>query len=425
MLSMALWRRVPHRLLLIRSFVYARIKWVRDPYLDIAVEREKNLKEILSLKNQILSSPSKSLPLSSLSRLKSHFNLPTSTSKLFQNYPSIFSPFQPSPSLPLHVKLTPQAMTLHKEELAIHNSPPHRNDVVNRLVKLLMLTKAVRLPLHILDKFKFDLGLPTNYITFLLSDYPDYFQICEYKNPSDGKETLFLELISWRNELAISEMEKRASFSDGVKLKKGLPLRFSMKLPNGFDLEKKVKNWVDAWQDLPYISPYENSFHLGPNSDQAEKWTVAVLHELLWLLVSKKTEGKNVFCLGEYLGFGNRFKKALMHFPGIFYVSNKIRTQTVVLKEAYRKDFLMEKHPLMGMRFRYIHLMNKSEKFRKRDGVPVFRRKRKVMSNADEGEVIKEDDKIVEENKDLNLLSGSGSNDGFDDEPSKVQVMDI
>ncbi|XP_017606730.1 uncharacterized protein LOC108453237 isoform X2 [Gossypium arboreum] len=33
-------------------------------------------------------------------------------------------------------------MTLHKEELAIHNSPPHRNDVVNRLAKLLMLTKA-------------------------------------------------------------------------------------------------------------------------------------------------------------------------------------------------------------------------------------------------------------------------------------------
>ncbi|KAK8345958.1 hypothetical protein V6Z11_A07G184200 [Gossypium hirsutum] len=322
---MELWRRFPHRLLLIRSFVDARIKWVRDPYLDLAVEREKNLKEILSLKNQILSTPSKSLPLSSLSPLKSHFNLPTSTSKLFQNYPSIFSPFQPSPSLPLHVKLTPQAMTLHKEELAIHNSPPHRNDVVNRLAKLLMLTKAGRLPLHILDK----------------------------------------------NELAISEMEKRASFSDSVKLKKGLPLRFSMKLPNGFDLEKKVKNWVDTWQDLPYISPYENSFHLGPNSYQ--------------LLVSKKTEGKNVFCLGEYLGFENRFKKAVMHFSGIFYVSNKIRTQTVVLKEAYRKDFLMEKHPLMGMRFRYIHVMNKSEKFRKRDGVPVFRRKRKVMSNADKG----------------------------------------
>ncbi|XP_022762216.1 protein ROOT PRIMORDIUM DEFECTIVE 1 isoform X2 [Durio zibethinus] len=367
---MAFCTRVPHRLHLARTFVDARIKWVRDPYLDIAVEREKNLKEILSLKNQIVSSPSNSLPLSSLSPLKTHFNLPTSTSKLFQKYASVFSQFQPSPSLPLHVRLTPQAMTLHKEELAIHNSPSHRDDAVKRLAKLLMLTKA--------------------------------------------------ELISWRKELAASEMEKRASFSDDVELEKGLPLRFSMKLPNGFDLEKKVKNWVDAWQDLPYISPYENAFHLGPNSDQAEKWTVAVLHELLWLLVSKKTEGKNVLCLGEYLGFGNRFKKAMVHFPGIFYVSNKIRTQTVVLKEAYRKDFFMENHPLMGMRFRYIHLMNKADKFRKR----AFRRKRKVIPSADNGEVTKEDDKSMEEIKGLNESSDSVFEDVSADETLKPQIIE-
>ncbi|XP_039059711.1 protein WHAT'S THIS FACTOR 9, mitochondrial-like [Hibiscus syriacus] len=425
MTTMAVRTRVPHRLVLVRNFVDARIKWVRDPYLDTAVEREKNLKEILSLKNQIFSSPSKSLPLSSLSPLKSHFNLPTSASKLFHKYPSIFSQFQPSPSIPLHVKLAPQAVALNKEELAIHTSPSHRNDTVNRLAKLLMLTKTGRLPLHIVDKFKFDLGLTSNYITFLLSDYPEYFHVCEYKDPCDGKETLFLELVSWRDELAISEMEKRASFYGQVKLKKGLPLRFSMKFPNGFDLEKKVKDWVETWQDLPYISPYENAFHLGPKSDQAEKWTVAVLHELLWLLVSKKTEGKNVYSLGEYLGFENRFEKAVKHFPGIFYMSNKIRTQTVVLKEAYRKDFLMEKHPLMGMRFRYIHLMNKSDKFRKGDGVRLFRRKRKVMRYADEGEVMKEGSKSLEENKDSNVSSSSEFYDGSDDENFKTKVIVI
>ncbi|KAK8987516.1 hypothetical protein V6N11_027266 [Hibiscus sabdariffa] len=390
---MALRTGVPHRLLLVRRFVDARIKWVRDPYLDTAVEREKNFKEVLSLKNQIVSSPSKSLPLSSLSPLKAHFNLPTSTAKLFQKYPSVFSQFQPSPSLPLHVKLTPRAMTLHKEELAIHCSPCHRNDAVNRLAKLLMLTKAGRLPLRIVDMFKFDLGLPSNYITFLLSDYPEYFHVCECKSPSDGKETLFLELVSWRDELAVSEMEKRASFSENVKLKKRIAA--------------------------------ENAFHLGRNSDQAEKWTVAVLHELLWLLVSKKTEGKNVYSLGEYLGFENRFEKAVKHFPGIFYISNKIRTQTVVLKEAFRKDFLMEKHPLMGMRFRYIHLMNKSDKFRKGDGVRLFHRKRKAMLSANEGEVMKEGGKSLEENKDSNLSSGSEFSDDSGDESFKTKVMDI
>lgn len=306
-------------------------------------------------------------------------------------------------------------MAVHKEELAIHSSPSHRNDAVNRLAKLLMLTKACRLPLHIIDKFKFDLGLPYNYVTFLLSDYPEYFQICESENPLGGKENLVLELISWRKDLAFSEMEKKASFFGNVKVRKGAPLRFSMILPNGFDLEKKVMNWVDTWQDLPYISPYENAFYLGPKSDLAEKWTVAVLHELLWLLVSKKTDEKNLFCLGEYLGFGNRFKKALVHFPGIFYLSNKIRTQTVVLKEAYRKDFLVEKHPLMGMRFRYIHLMNKAEKLRKTDGVLAFRRKGKVMPSADKREVM-EEDKGMEENEDSNELSDSELEDVSDGE---------
>ncbi|OMO75198.1 hypothetical protein CCACVL1_16295 [Corchorus capsularis] len=225
---MALCAGIPHRMLLVRTFVNARIKWVREPFLDMAVRREKNLKPIISLKNQIVSYPSNSLPVSSdFSPLKTHF-----TSRLFQRYPSVFSEFQPSPSLPLHVKLTPQAMTLHKEELAIHSSASHRNDTVQRLAKLLMLTGAGRLPLHIIDRFEYDLGLPSHYITFLLSDYPEYFQICENKNYADGKDedTPFLELISWRKELAVSEMEKRASSSGNVEVKKEMPLRFSMEL---------------------------------------------------------------------------------------------------------------------------------------------------------------------------------------------------
>ncbi|KAL0365011.1 UNVERIFIED_CONTAM: protein WHAT'S THIS FACTOR 1, chloroplastic [Sesamum angustifolium] len=100
-------------------------------------------------------------------------------------------------------------------------------------------------------------------------------------------------------------------------------------------------------------------FHLAPNSNQAEKWAVGVIHELPSLLVSKKTERENVFCLGEFWGFERlRFKKALVYFLGIFYVSNKIRTQTVILREAYRKNLLLEKHPLMVMRNRYVSLMN-------------------------------------------------------------------
>ncbi|XP_028801283.1 protein WHAT'S THIS FACTOR 9, mitochondrial-like [Neltuma alba] len=362
---MALPSKLPYQLNLFRTFLNAKVKWVRDPYLDSVVEKEKNLKQAIFLMNHIISSPSESLPVSTVSLFKSPLNLPTTTAKFIDKYHSIFMQFQPRPGLPPHVKLTPPALALHKEELAIHSSINIRQDIVKRLTRFLMLAGISRLPIYIIDKFKWDLGLPHDYITVLLADYPDYFDICGVEDPLTGKEVLALEIVSWRKELAVSELEKRLMNSYYGGGKRRHDIAFPMCLPKGFDLEKRVKTWFEEWQSLPYISPYENSFHLEPNSDQAEKWVVAILHELLCLLVSKKTERKNLLSLGGCLGLETRFRKALVHHPGIFYISNKIRTQTIVLREAYRKDFLVEKHPLMSTRYWYIHLMTKVENYLK------------------------------------------------------------
>ncbi|XP_051113544.1 protein WHAT'S THIS FACTOR 9, mitochondrial [Andrographis paniculata] len=341
-----------------RFFINARIKWVRDPYLDKAVEREKNLKPLISLKNLILSHPSQTLPLSTASPLKPNLHLPTTVEKFIQNYPLIFKTFLPpnkSNSLP-HIKLTHKALAIHHNENLILNFSHYRKDVAERLAKLLMLSRVGKLPLFIIEMFKYDLGLPHDYILTLLLEFPDYFQICDMGfRDSNGDLVFGLELVSWRDYLAVSEMEKTV-IGEG---KSGRGIKYLMNLPRGFDLEKRVSTWVNEWQNLPYISPYENAFHLTSNGDHAEKWTVGLIHEVLSLLVSKKTERDNLFCLGEFLGFQQtRVKKALVHFPGIFYVSNKIRTQTVVLREAYRKNQLLEMHPLMAMRNRYISLMN-------------------------------------------------------------------
>lgn len=220
-----------------------------------------------------------------------------------------------------------------------------------------MIARAGKLPLRLIDMFKHDLGLPHDYLLTLLPDFPEYFQICDMGfRDSNGEIVFGLELVSWRDDLAVSEMEKRGEIEGESRMQ----IRYSMNLPRGFDLEKRVQEWVEEeWQKLPYISPYENAFHLAPNSDHAEKWRVGVIHEVLSLLVTKKTERENLFSLGEFLGLEQvMMKKAIVHFPGIFYVSNKIRMQTVVLREAYRKKLLGEKHPFMAMRNRYISLMN-------------------------------------------------------------------
>ncbi|XP_076902561.1 protein WHAT'S THIS FACTOR 9, mitochondrial-like [Bidens hawaiensis] len=336
----------------VRTFVDARVKWVRDPYLDFAVEKEKNLKQIISLKNLIISQPSKTIPLTTISAYKTTFNLLTTALNFFQKYPSVFQIFQPSkPSSLPHVKLTPQALTIHNEESKILYSTGYRKDVAERLTKLLMLTRAGKLPLNIIDLLRFDLGLPHDFILTLLPDFPDYFQICYMNSNMFG-----LELVMWRGNLATSDLQKNSAG------KKGIPIKFPINLPNGFDLEKKVRIWMHEWQNLPYISPYEDGFFLSPNTDQAEKYTVAVLHELMHLFISKKTEKENLLMLGDYLGFGPRFKRALVHHPGIFYVSNKIRTQTVVLRESFKKDTLVERPLLMGIRYRYLHLINQKVK---------------------------------------------------------------
>lgn len=231
-----------------------------------------------------------------------------------------------------------------------------------------MIAKSCRIPVSIVNDLKFDLGLPDDYVLDFISNFPEYFRLCSMNINHDnngGSLEVGLELIRWKKELGVPAIFRNEEFRDDLGCKRGKIVKFPMNFAGGFDLQKKVKEWVDEWQCLPYISPYEDAFHLAPGSDQAEKWTVAVLHEILSLLVSKKTEMRNLLRIGDYLGFGLRFKKAIVHHPGMFYVSNKIKTQTVVLREAFRKDRLVENHPLVGMRYRYVYLMSKSCKGRK------------------------------------------------------------
>ncbi|KAM3360896.1 protein WHAT'S THIS FACTOR 9, mitochondrial-like [Capsicum galapagoense] len=133
-------------------------------------------------------------------------------------------------------------------------------------------------------------------------------------------------------------------------------VKFDLKYLNGFEMDKK---WVDKWRKLPYISPYENAKNIPSKSDEDDKWAVIILHKILSLCVGKKTKKDNLLFIVECLGLRSRFKRALMLHPGIFYVSRKVDTHTVVLKEHYKRGMLIHKNLLMELRFKYVFLMNK------------------------------------------------------------------
>ncbi|KAL9245507.1 hypothetical protein vseg_019151 [Gypsophila vaccaria] len=343
----------PRNLQILRSFVdNVEIKFIRDRGLDHAVERERDLKPLINLKNLLNLEPSKSLPISTIVDNKETLGIPFRPIEFIRKYPCVFDEYLPANiGVHPHVRLTPKILKIDAEEQVVVESVSYRSNVADRLLKLLMLCRSNRLPLSLIDKLKWDLGLPENYVTNLVPDFPDYFQLTK----RNGNE--FLELVCWNDDLAVSYVEKMAKKSNKER-QSGMPIEFPMKFSKGFEVDKKLRRWIDEWQKLPYVSPYENCVHLQPNSDLSDRWAVAVLHELLHILVPKKTERENVLCLGEYLGVKSRFKRAMGHHPGIFYVSSKIGTYTVVLKEVYKRGLLVEKHPLMDMRGKYIHLMH-------------------------------------------------------------------
>ncbi|KAL8196734.1 hypothetical protein R6Q57_024497 [Mikania cordata] len=319
--------------------VVSSIKWVRDRALDHAVEKERDLKPMINVKNLINSEPSKSLPISIISNQRSSLGIPTRPIDFIRKYPSVFQEFHPGGiGIHPHVKLTPETLTLDAEEQLLFESDIHKKDVANRLLKLLMIARINKIPLSVIDRLKWDLGLPDDYTQSVVPQFPDYFQVT-------GNE---LELVCWSGELAVSVMQTNSMSS--------FPLQYSRE----FELDKKFKKWVDDWQKLPYISPYENASNLQVKSEESDKWIVGLMHEMLHLLVPKKTEKDNLLIFGEYLGVRSRFKRALLQHPGIFYVSSKLNTHTVVLREGYKRDLLVSKprHALMNLRSSYIHLMN-------------------------------------------------------------------
>lgn len=327
----------------------------------------------------------------------------------------MFEEFSPgSIAVHPHVKLKDEVLELDAEEQLIYQSESYRKDAADRVFKLLMISRVNKVPLAILDRLTWDMGLPQDFAQGIVPDFPDYFRVVgngDFGSDSSRSDKVgVLELVCWSNEHAVSAIEK-----------KGTLAVFPMNFSKGFEMDKKFKKWIDEWQRLPYLSPYEDGSHLGPQTDESDKWATAVLHELLNLFVSKKTEKDNVLCVGEYLGIRSRFKRALLNHPGIFYLSNKIRTYTVVLKEAYKRGSLIEEHPMMIMRNRYLHLMNTIKEEKKAVGAPRSSGKKQDQKISGAKEQVEVKDENEEDNGTYNLSSSEFEDDNDVEEDEEAR----
>ncbi|MED6120789.1 hypothetical protein PIB30_024359 [Stylosanthes scabra] len=409
----------------LRTLFEGSFKAVRDRGLDHAVEREKHLKPLHSLKDFIKREPSKSLPISTIIQNRESLQLPFRPIEFTRKYPSLFQEFLPvSTALNApHIRLTPQALSIDSDEQLLYQSHAYKEQLANRLLKLLMISRIHKIPLSILEHLRWDLGLPHDYLHSLIPEFPDYFRVVQEKSRGfRNHDDRVLELVCWSNELAVSVMEKK-------NMKKGNGFEFQVQFSTGFEMDKSYKRWLSQWQKLPYVSPYENATHLSASSDESDRWVVGLLHEILHVLVPKRTEKDNLLILGEWLGLRSRFKRALLQHPGIFYLSSKIGTQTVVLREGYKRGSLAERHPFMDLRTQYIHLMNATIKEDGKDIKAVLGKINQDESNdkklegsgagEDDSEIRGERDESSEaETEDANE-GGDDSEDDYEEQPRR------
>ncbi|KAJ4849581.1 hypothetical protein Tsubulata_019346 [Turnera subulata] len=345
-----------YRLICRRWIAKVRLKWVKNRSLDHIIDRETDLKAACLLKDAIKRSPTGFLTAKSVADWQKLLGLTVPVLRFMRRYPTLFNEFPHSQyaNLPCF-RLTDTALLLDSQEQSIHQS--HESDTVERLCRVLMMTKSRTLPLQSLHPLKWDLGLPDNFDKVLIPNHPDYFRFVKASNGA-----ACLQLVKWREEFTVSALQKgnegNTTGGEYRQFNRGpAPLIFPMSFPRGYGAQKKVKAWMEEFQKLPYISPYEDSRRIDPNSELMEKRVVGVLHELLSLTIHKKTKRNYLRSLRDELILPHKFTRLFTRYPGIFYLSLKCKTTTVALREGYQRGKLVNPHPIARLRDKFYHVM--------------------------------------------------------------------
>ncbi|XP_075492944.1 protein WHAT'S THIS FACTOR 9, mitochondrial [Primulina tabacum] len=350
-----------------QTHVNVCMKWKKDSYFDSidSIHKSRQLKPIISMKNFFISSSSSpydnySIPISAVSKKGLHFGLNIKVARFLRSYPSFFEEFSgPLYNLPWF-RLTQKAIELNKEERMIYEV--FKDDILGRLKKLILMSGARKvIPMKVIKGLHWYLGLPDEFWDDP-SDYVKGNKCFRIVDVEDGLKGLAV--------FEGNDVEKDGKFWSIMQknaMKNGLygggadeTIAFPLFPSKGLRLKHKINDWLNEFQCLPYISPYDDFSFLEPDSDLSEKRVVGLLHELLSLFVEHAAERKAFLCLRKCLCLPQKIHKAFERHPHMFYLSMKNKTCTVILKEAYCNELTIEPHPLAEIRKKYIDLMKDS-----------------------------------------------------------------
>ncbi|KAL3721719.1 hypothetical protein ACJRO7_034114 [Eucalyptus globulus] len=231
----------------------------RDPTFKKLMEKYKSLLKVVAIQDLFLASsnPSSSISLDFLNRLSQKLRLNRGAASFLHKYPHIFQIFYDTNKSQSFCKLTNAAIIIALEvSQAIKASMPL---VVDRLLRLLLMTSKKSLPLCAAFKVWRELCLPDDFEDSVISRNSNLFRHCDGHEPNTHilkladvvpeKSHLTAAVENWR----VIECCREDSHVDRTEI------RFSFKhgFPPAIRLSKDWKAKAQEWQRLPYVGPYE------------------------------------------------------------------------------------------------------------------------------------------------------------------------
>lgn len=335
----------------------------KDPKLDQAIENDKKWRLCYRVAREVLNEPGQVIPLRYLDKRRERLRLPFKVEAFLAQNPGLFDVYKDRirPKSDLVSFLRPSDRLnrfLEEEKLIYRENEPL---IVEKLCKLLMMSKSRFICADKLVEVKREFGFPNDFLVTLVPSYPQYFRLV---TPGEGRS--YLALVSRNEEFAKSVIERRAEEESRLM---GISVRpaFEWKLPPGFFFKKEMREWVRDWMELPYISPYEDASHLDPASPEMEKRMVGVFHELLSLSIYKRVPVPILGKFGEDFMYSNAFTSVFTRHSGIFYMSLKGGIQTAMLREAYKGEELVDLDPMLEIKNRFVEMLEEGWRQRAED----------------------------------------------------------
>uniref|UniRef100_A0A1D1XCG1 Serine/threonine-protein kinase Nek9 n=1 Tax=Anthurium amnicola TaxID=1678845 RepID=A0A1D1XCG1_9ARAE len=347
----------------------------KDPALEAALSRNRRWVVNNQIKNLLLRCPGGAATVRSLQRRFKTLDLRGRALNWLRKYPCCFETFpDPAGTGEVHYRLSKRMAALVEEEEAAREAAEPA--MARRLAKVLMLSRGRRLNVVKLNELKRGFGLPDDYLLRVVPRYPEVFRIV---NPSGRRNSMEIELVRWDADLAVSAVEAAAAE------RRAAP-RFVCSLPPSW--AKSRARFDEFNEGTPYVSPYSEE-QMG-----SEKRAVGMVHELLSLTLWKKL---SIVKLGHFrreFALPEKVNLLLLRHPCIFYVSNRYKIYTVVLREGYNGSDLVNMDPLVAVKEKLGELMQEGlhEYNRRRHLVNLEKRRKKgeVAVRVERGRVEEE-----------------------------------